>query len=491
MRLHLQTFFDRYMRNLTFFERVRRRLLPSERQPQTYQTGGRIEGTIQILELLTKHISKTAVTVLDVGCNEGVFSRALAERGYFVVGLEGQKGYVAIGQQAIDSNRTDRIKLLTHRLTAEEIRDLEQTDVILLLSVHHQLVSHLGLETANQMLCDLAGKARQQFFFAPACIRSKYGPGFTAFKDNDYAAIHKYFRDLLEVPGQRRLRFLGDTSNLCPPSEPLRPIFVLEAEVDAPSGAPLAKDGDAIRERSDVFEVSLETCRLNLTQSPHSSGWSYLSATVAEMAQKADIRYEDSILRRYYDKWQPRNWAHILFPGQESQVGLLNQTPVRVYTPALPWAQKFTYLGNQRGQFEFVSEPVPDSEFHSHGPMQPEHGQREFSRIKSVYEKIKDGGYIPELHADGYVRGYFLRRDSEVRFIVTGGQHRVGVLGALGFETFRAKFQPGRARCIDLADVKQWPAVRSGLYSPLEAEHIFNQVFSENGIRIAQYLQNP
>lgn len=477
------------MQNVTLFERLFRRWKPAKKKVQAYQTGGRLEGTVQILDLLTTNISQTACTVLDVGCNEGVFARALAERGYFVLGMEGQQGYVEIGQKAISSNGTSRFQLLCHKLAPDEISKLEPCDVVMLLSVHHQLVSSMGLEVANRMLLDLAAKARQQFFFAPACIQAKYGAGFSVFADNDYPAIHKYFRDLLEIPGQRRLRFLGDTSNLCPPSEPLRPIFVLEPEVNPPAGARIARDGEAIAGRSDVFEVSTAYCRLGVTQSPHASGWSYLSATAAEIHQKSVTRYEDSILRVYYEKWQPRNWAEIMFPGQEKAKSLLGKLPTRVYSAPLPWASKFTLLADKRAEFSFALNPVPDSEFHSHGPMEASHGEREFERTKAVYHQLQTDRYLPELNADGYVRGYFLRKGTEVRFLVTGGQHRVGVLGALGVDSFRAKFQPSIPRCIDLAEIGQWPAARAGLYSLQEAEEIFNQVFIEDGTRIAAFLK--
>ena len=78
-----------------------------------------------------------------------------------------------------------------------DINAMDEIDVDLFLSVHHQLVAHNDLDYANEFLRALARKTRMQSFFQPACILRKYKKPMP-FGDNDMQAIVTYFLDLLE-----------------------------------------------------------------------------------------------------------------------------------------------------------------------------------------------------------------------------------------------------------------------------------------------------
>ncbi len=440
-----------------------------------------------MVRLLTDSISPSAQTVLDVGCNEGVFARALAERGYFVIGIEGQQQYASTAVAYRDSNRTPRLAFHNKMLSPEDVTNLASVDVILLLSVHHQWVATYGLTVANGMLIELASKARQQFFFSPACIRAKYGKHFNEFEDNDYAAIESYFRRNMEAPLGRKLRFLGTVVNELPPDEPSRPLFVLEVPRGGASNQPKPNDSKKVwLSKSDVFDVNLAICRIGLTQSPHPSGWCYLSACVKEAENIPTIKPEQSILAKYYNKWNPANLGELLFPENPSQVPALTRVPTRFYSPPLPWTDAYQLVGVENAEFHFSMAAIPDHEFHAHGPISRAMLAVEHRRMINLWQALRQEGYTPEIHHDGYIRGYFLVFNGEERFMVTGGQHRAGILGAMQSERLRVKFEPTCQREYNFSDVEKWPAVRSGLYTMQDAHNVLTRIFSEDGNTIGR-----
>ena len=73
--------------------------------------------------------------------------------------------------------------------------------------------------------------------------------------------------------------------------------------------------------------------------------------------------------------------------------------------------------------------------------------------------------------------------------MVTGGQHRAGSIAVLNYETFRAKFAPGRKPVIDIDDIEEWPNVKNGLYTrEVVAAKVFEHYFYTNSLDKAKYL---
>jgi hypothetical protein len=441
-----------------------------------------------MLQLLVENIETSAQTVIDIGCNEGTFARALAERGYFVTGIEGQRQYADAAMAFCQTNRTPRIKIHNKILSPEDIMQLDRADVILLLSVHHQWVASYGLTIANQMLGQLAEKSNKQFFFSPACIKSKYGEGFSEFEDNDYQAIENYFAENIGKPYGCSLHFIGNVVNELPPQEPIRPLFLLQRAGSENILRATSMGRQPWQMRSDVFEVGLDISRIGFTQCPHTTGWCYLSACVQEASGNTEIDYNKSIIADYYRHWQPKNLGELLFSDAPFMVPFLASIPTRTYKPPLPWSDDVSLKATDNGKFIPNLESVPDSEFHLHGPLKSELVAREVDRLLDLRKKLSLEGYNPELNHDGYIRGFFLLYKGQKRFMITGGQHRAGVLGGMQIDTVHAKFEPTCQRVYDFADVERWPAVKRGLYSVQEAEAVIDRIFLENGHHILRMV---
>src|SRR5699024_1394579 len=108
-------------------------------------------------------------------------------------------------------------------------------------------------------------------------------------------------------------------------------------------------------------------------------------------------------------------------------------------------------------------------------------GRFEFSRLIRTWESIQRKGYRPTRHSDGEIRGYFLKRGDDYRFMIRAGFHRAAVLSAMGFEHLRVKFKADFPRVIDWADLENWPLVCQGIVEEEVAERIFEQFFIEDG----------
>ena len=448
-----------------------------------YQTAERGKGTSEIWDLLSRYVDPHAKNALDIGCNEAVFGRNLSDCGLFVTAFD--VNFDAVGTAIVhkNANFNDGCLVGHYALSPDGIDAMPEYDVVLLLSVHHQWWKNWGPEVANRMLVEVAKKARKQFFFAPACIAEKYGEFAVPFADNDYAAIETYFRSLLEEGCGKTLSSLGMTTNELPPSEPLRPIYLLQSTAPPQSIArpPIIPQGlDVTGSRSRLLDVEMDHCVDGLNLAYTEPGWHYFIAALREYEADPTTPYARSLLRRYYAGFRPEN-LQVAFGLTGEDVGALGQMPVHVYNPILPWSvpDARTRLEGDQLNIDFV--PIPPRDFHRCGPVADEHGAVEWKRITTLYDVMKKVGYRPERYDDGYIRGFLFKDGDEYRFQATAGQHRLAALAALGHQTVRVKLQPGMPAVVDRAQLAEWPWVQRKLYTETQALRIFRSRFDRRG----------
>ena len=192
----------------------------------SYQVTSHADGSTQNLELILNSIDRNAVNVVDIGCNQGVIALNLALHGFQVKGYEKQARFLDHGKERAARDKIHNVEFAEQLLNFDNISLLDDADVNILLSVHHQMVKHMGLEDGNRLLVDIFKKSKRQFFFQPATIYEKYGCQMP-FAENDFGAIEQYFLKLFE--GVRPFRFvnLGYAANNIPVREPLRPLYLL------------------------------------------------------------------------------------------------------------------------------------------------------------------------------------------------------------------------------------------------------------------------
>ncbi|MDV2583344.1 hypothetical protein [Alkalibacillus haloalkaliphilus] len=231
----------------------------------------------------------------------------------------------------------------------------------------------------------------------------------------------------------------------------------------------IPKGMKALKSSSSFVEVEIDRCCDWQGLYCSDEGWHYFRAVLQEYKENPKLKYEKSILKIYYKKYQPQTLLECLFYGEENQYEHLVTNELL----ELPWGIRFK---------------SPDKNHQHYGPNSKSFGEKEINRIINVYESISTEGYQPEKYKDGYIRGFYLRRGDDYRFMITGGQHRLAALKELGYESIVVKIHVKDKRVVDRKDVKNWKNVREGMYNEELALKVFDQFFDQNGREKAEKI---
>ncbi len=183
------------------------RISPFHSSP-VYQLG-RKSGTIQRWKLIEEYLSKEDKTLLDIGCNAGIFTSLAANKGILSIGIDGYSDqrkhlqkYPAKKYAAKLFLKGKNMGLIQLTVTPDNIDFLPKTDIVLLLAVYHHWYKYYGEYQAKKMLQALKGA--DKIFFEPPSTRAEYrsnkGKGNTKpkFEDNNEESIIKYNTKLLK-----------------------------------------------------------------------------------------------------------------------------------------------------------------------------------------------------------------------------------------------------------------------------------------------------
>lgn len=163
-------------------------------------------------DLITRHLDLHRVdNVLDVGCNEGYITAEFAKLGKFAIGID-------VGAYFLHHILNDLEKMYEQQsaafgvfaLSNETVHKLPEFDLILLLSVHHQIINRFGNEYARRLVSELVSKSRRYFVIEFAATRQKYGFKEPMFVDNHEDSIRAYAESWLrEMNLPVTITFLG------------------------------------------------------------------------------------------------------------------------------------------------------------------------------------------------------------------------------------------------------------------------------------------
>ena len=200
-------------------------------------------------------------------------------------------------------------------------------------------------------------------------------------------------------------------------------------------------------------------------------GWHYLVELLRQYDRDQELCVEESVLRRFHDRFQPDSSSHLVLDHEPS---------VRFRTPLgiLPW-------GSFRKGFG-LNGSLPKDWVRSRwrGPSPAEVVSDEFRRFTDVYESIKRRGYTP--WRDGFAGGTFLRKlTGEFRYVVLQGNHRVAAMSHLGYRSVTMRAVRGRHVIIDEVDAPHWHYVRTGACTLEDAIAYFNAYFRLDGFEQA------
>ncbi|MFD1446447.1 hypothetical protein [Oceanobacillus profundus] len=227
----------------------------------------------------------------------------------------------------------------------------------------------------------------------------------------------------------------------------------------------MIKGDEFLSGQSSIVIIRIDKCCDEQGFTYKKNGWHYLCETMKQYTKNPRITYRRSILFYYYKKYQPVSFFDSIFYN-----GPKSQRKIEDKWYQLPWVE---------GMPSYIDLKNED---HQHfGPNSDRFGEKELRRIISVYEMIKLNGYLPKKYKDGYIRGYFLQKNNDYRFLITGGQHRIAALAVLEQKKIPVKIEPLRKRFINVKEVNEWPQVMNGFHEKDMAIEIFNSYFRNDG----------
>ncbi len=219
-----------------------------------------------------------------------------------------------------------------------------------------------------------------------------------------------------------------------------------------------------------LINIDISICTNSFGFSYASDGWHPITALLKELYVK---NKEPDLFYKYFHSYQPT---------QSSHLPLLCGTNVN-FSPEvliLPWG------GFSRKTFLNGGTPLRKTSWLI-GPLSEDDIALNINRTINVYKNIKSNGYRPWLPTNSFIQGVLLvKSNGDKRFVVTHGKHRVGVLSFLGYNTFKAQFDPNMFKIISENEISSWYYVKNGKCSQADAASYFNSFFILNGLERAR-----
>jgi len=237
------------------------------------------------------------------------------------------------------------------------------------------------------------------------------------------------------------------------------------------------------RGRPVLLDVKLKLCRgLRSMSFPLTPEAAHPLVMTARKYLTDSVRtYSGSPLEAYYATVRPRNACEMLGLECEDPEAYLNR--VEALKGNLPWAQQHGMdatrfrdgvIRREAYDYGYGRLTVADG-WKEWGPTSTELGNLEMERICRLTDCIVMDGYSLELTPKPVLGGLLLR-DGETAIMIGDGQHRAAVLAALAQETIPIVLLPRSVT--DRRSVADWPGVRSGVFTQIQALSVFDRVFA-------------
>lgn len=426
-----------------------------------------------ILNTILKHLDPKAETMLEIECGPGIISHILSEVGLETTAIDGNNNEII---RAILFEMQGRVRLKEeiaitqfYNISAAKghLQYLPAYDVMILVpSSFHWYMQH-QVEVTQKIISAISQKAaKQMFIYLPEAeekhkqVRDHLKSGFHNADAGDGAVIQNI---------DSKDSFPGD-------------LYMLDKTEETHSISRIIPFGlESIQSKSSILEVELDKCRDIQYFSYSSHGWHPFTATIKENLQNPEITYSESILKRFYDTFQPKNRQEQWLEEEVEEIKPLSQGwPIR------PWD-----IGHKRIPKQYMTERIKERKGNQHfGPNSLAFGEDQYKRLINTYKMIQMNGFHPEIFPDGYLNGVLLVKDDDYRFLLIEGQHRIPALSLMGVKNLYCQFNPQKQypRIVNYDEIESWAQVSNGLYTKEVAEKIFIKYFYENGNEKARRL---
>lgn len=428
----------------------------------------------ELLNIVTQNMNTNTHKVLEIECKEGIISRFLSELNLDVLGIDGdpQSRFKWIGiewSSKVRDLEMDSARYYTVKMNLERIRKLASNyDTIILFPSSFSFYGKYDVQEIVEIVQFLGEKARLQLFISIPCPKAE-------------EERNKYHEVLQTIEQNQKELIPNKTIHLMDQSDK-KVVYMVEETKSTPGKSAIIPNGlEVIQARTNIFEVDLSNC-VDLNGFHYLNDWQHCVQVLEEYKLNPELTYEESVLKKYYDRFCPSNLEEQYFYEDQLQK---EKKPLNEGWGIYPW---FNIPKPKQLQKTRIETRIGGS--HHFGPNTDEFGKEEFKRLIRTYEKLKKESYHPEIYIDGFPNGYMLRNEDDYRFVISEGQHRLPALAALGYEKILCKFnpEPRYMRITDIADIKKWPHVKNGTFSRNLAKQLFDKYFERRGRQIAKQI---
>ena len=200
-----------------------------------------------------------------------------------------------------------------------------------------------------------------------------------------------------------------------------------------------------------------------------------------DYAADKTISPDHTAMAQFYRKFRPRTLLEAFFDAPDHP--LLKELNTNDLTPLIktsskylltPWAWELIEMGG------FGQSMAKQEGSHFLGPVTQRHLHSEFKRLTGIYDTVAAEGFDVDKQTDT-IRGYFMKKGPHTRFVVVGGNHRVGVLCALGYTHIPVAIHKHRLPWVDIDALDTWPQVKNAVFTRPMATSVFERFFT--GVR--------
>ena len=175
------------------------------------------------LQLISENIADKDASLIDIGCNIGQFTAAIARKGLFAIGIDAQEEAVAHARRL--HRNVPNLGFVWSEFGLATAQRLPSVDIIFCMSVHHYWTRESGDDIAWNVIAELAKRCRK-LFFEPASSHRRYGKVTPEFTENDEASIDDYVRrNFARVAPNKSVKRLGSTASIL--NEPFRALYLV------------------------------------------------------------------------------------------------------------------------------------------------------------------------------------------------------------------------------------------------------------------------
>jgi hypothetical protein len=228
------------------------------------------------------------------------------------------------------------------------------------------------------------------------------------------------------------------------------------------------------------FEVDIEHCTSFLGFSYSGAGWNPHVATLQEFIANPALTYEESSLALLHRVYQPMNLQEIFLEDESEPMEPLNELPPARSLFRYLWAVSPALIA------KVSHREVEKAGHHYFGPLSEEKGRAQFDRLIETYGSIEAEGFNPEQY--GPIMGYFIADDSQYRFVVGSGNHRLAALKVLGYTKIPVRLTHTHPAVVHRTRLDTWTTDKGGPFARETAYALFAKLLHEDGLVKAHNL---